>query len=116
VTVTRAAVALLQVDNFIIKGTDVGDISKVVISHDDSGIGSAWLCQQVGWLWPPCKHTGRALWCWCNVWVPLLPRKSAGCEHGATMSSRSFIELPRCESHEKTPACTHALNTTVTAG
>lgn len=36
-----------QVDVFSVKGSDIGDITKVIISHDNSGIGSAWHCQQV---------------------------------------------------------------------
>lgn len=36
-----------QVDVFVIKSSDIGDIERVVISHDDSGVGSAWHCQMV---------------------------------------------------------------------
>ncbi len=36
-----------QVDNFVVKGTNVGDVQKVLIWHDNSGLGSDWHLQQV---------------------------------------------------------------------
>lgn len=36
-----------QVDNFVVKGTNVGDVQKVVIWHDNSGLGGDWHLQQV---------------------------------------------------------------------
>ena len=37
-----------QTDVFVVKGTDIGDIQKVVVWHDNSGPGPAWHLQQVG--------------------------------------------------------------------
>ena len=36
-----------QVDTFVVKGTDVGDLQRLVIWTDDSGLGSDWHLQQV---------------------------------------------------------------------
>ena len=36
-----------RVDTFKIKGSDVGDVQKVIIRHDDSGVGSDWHLAQV---------------------------------------------------------------------
>ena len=36
-----------QVDMFVVKGTDIGDIQRVVVWHDNSGPGPAWHLQQV---------------------------------------------------------------------
>jgi hypothetical protein len=38
----------LQADLFVVKGTEIGDLERIVISHDNSGVGSSWHCQQVG--------------------------------------------------------------------
>jgi hypothetical protein len=35
------------VDTFVVKGTNIGDVSKVVIAHDNAGLQSAWHCRQV---------------------------------------------------------------------
>jgi hypothetical protein len=44
-----------RVDTFKIKGSDVGDVQKVIIRHDDSGIGSDWHLAQV------CEHSVKCL-------------------------------------------------------
>ncbi len=35
-------------DNFIVKGSDVGEVHRIVVWHDDTGLGSDWHLQQVG--------------------------------------------------------------------
>ncbi len=37
----------VQVDTFVVKGTDIGDVTRVIIGHDNSGPGPAWHCKQV---------------------------------------------------------------------
>ena len=39
-----------QTDVFVVKGTDIGDVQRVVVWHDNSGPGPAWHLQQVGGL------------------------------------------------------------------
>ncbi len=41
----------------MIKGTDVGDVNKVVISHDNTGLGPAWHCQEVDVFNPATQKT-----------------------------------------------------------
>ena len=36
-----------QTDVFAVKGTDIGDVQRVVVWHDNSGPGPAWHLQQV---------------------------------------------------------------------
>ena len=40
--------ACTQIDMFVVRGTEIGDIERIAISHDNSGAGPAWHCQQVG--------------------------------------------------------------------
>ncbi|KAJ9526209.1 hypothetical protein QJQ45_009677 [Haematococcus lacustris] len=54
------------VDQFLVKGSDVGDVTRVVISHDNSGVGSAWHCQQVEVFNPA---TQRSYFFPCNAWL-----------------------------------------------
>ncbi len=44
-----------RADTFTIKASDVGDINRLVIWHDDAGMGSDWHLHQVGWTWS-LKH------------------------------------------------------------
>ena len=36
-----------QVDTFIVKAIDLGDLAKIKIRHDDSGFGAAWYLEKV---------------------------------------------------------------------
>jgi hypothetical protein len=40
-----------QIDHFIIKATNVGELQRIVIWHDNSGLGADWHLQQVGVTW-----------------------------------------------------------------
>ena len=44
---SRCVCCRTQLDTFVIKGTDIGDVQRIVIWHDDSGLGSDWHLQQV---------------------------------------------------------------------
>eukprot|EP01046_Picozoa_sp_COSAG06_P033716 COSAG06_NODE_3464_length_5301_cov_4.178201_1_plen_1602_part_01 len=41
-----------QTDNFIVESFDVGNIEKIKLGHDNSGMGPAWLCDSVTILNP----------------------------------------------------------------
>lgn len=56
----------LQVDLFVVKATDIGDIERVIMSHDDSGAGSAWHLQQVDVFSPATQRTYNFP---CNTWL-----------------------------------------------
>ena len=44
-------------DKFVIKGSDVGEIQKIVIRHDNAGMGPDWHLQQVSYV--PCMSNTR---------------------------------------------------------
>ncbi len=45
-----------RADTFKIKGSDVGNVQKVVIRHDNSGMGPDWHLEQVS-MTPSCHYT-----------------------------------------------------------
>ena len=52
-----------QTDVFAVKGTDIGDVQRVVVWHDNSGPGPAWHLQQVCvWEGGRGQEKGRP-WC-----------------------------------------------------
>ncbi|KAG2450199.1 hypothetical protein HYH02_000301 [Chlamydomonas schloesseri] len=55
-----------QVDNFVVKGTNVGDVQKVVIWHDNSGMGADWHLQQVEVF---NTATQKSYFFPCNDWL-----------------------------------------------
>ena len=55
-----------SVDQFVVKGTDIGDIQRIVVWHDNSGPGPAWHLQQVEVFNPA---TQRTYFFPCNAWL-----------------------------------------------
>ncbi|KAG1672531.1 hypothetical protein FOA52_002840, partial [Chlamydomonas sp. UWO 241] len=72
-------------DVFVVKGTAIGDIEKVVIWHDNKGLGAAWHLQQVDVFNPATQRT----YCFpCNEWLEgddckktLMAGQAAGGKH-----------------------------------
>ncbi|GLC44364.1 hypothetical protein PLESTF_000049800 [Pleodorina starrii] len=55
-----------QVDNFIVKATNIGELQRVVIWHDNSGLGSDWHLQQVEVF---SGATQKSYFFPCNDWL-----------------------------------------------
>ncbi|PNH12713.1 Lipoxygenase y domain-containing protein 1 [Tetrabaena socialis] len=55
-----------QVDNFVVRGSNVGDVQRVVIWHDDKFPGSDWHCQQVEVF---NTATQKSYFFPCNDWL-----------------------------------------------
>jgi len=55
-----------QCDTFVVDGNDVGEITHVIIRHDDYGIGSNWLLDHVEVV----DHATGLMWSFpCNQWM-----------------------------------------------
>ncbi|KAG2499991.1 hypothetical protein HYH03_002273 [Edaphochlamys debaryana] len=55
-----------QVDHFVVKGTNIGDVQRIVVWHDNSGIGSDWHLQQVEVF---NTATQKSYFFFCNDWL-----------------------------------------------
>ncbi|KXZ56858.1 hypothetical protein GPECTOR_1g774 [Gonium pectorale] len=55
-----------NVDNFVVKGTNIGDVQRVIIQHDNSGIGPDWHLQQVEVFNPA---TQKSYFFPCSDWL-----------------------------------------------
>jgi hypothetical protein len=53
-------------DVFVVKGTDIGDVQKVTIWHDNSGVGAAWHLASVEVFNPATQKT---YFFECNQWL-----------------------------------------------
>ncbi|KAF5837533.1 hypothetical protein DUNSADRAFT_4226 [Dunaliella salina] len=78
-------------DMFVVRGTDIGDVEKVVISHDNSGAGPAWHCQQVDIFNPSTQRTYTFP---CNSWLEKTPEEGMnGCRKELVFGMQEGQEL-----------------------
>ena len=69
-------------DVFVVKGTDINDVKKVVIWHDNAGIGAAWHLASVEVFNPATQKT---YFFECNQWLEKSSELGdAGCKREAS--------------------------------
>uniref|UniRef100_A0A7S3VHN2 PLAT domain-containing protein n=1 Tax=Dunaliella tertiolecta TaxID=3047 RepID=A0A7S3VHN2_DUNTE len=78
-------------DMFVVRGTDIGDVEHVVISHDNSGVGPSWHCQQVDVFNPSTQRTYTFP---CNAWLEKTKEKGMdGCRKELVFGMQEGQEL-----------------------
>eukprot|EP00798_Chlamydomonas_sp_ICE-L_P018432 gene18432-24908_t len=55
-----------NLDTFVVKGTDIGDVEKVIVWHDNAMMGSAWHLQSIDVFNPA---TQRTYYFPCDAWL-----------------------------------------------
>lgn len=80
-----------QKDAFVIRGSDIGEISKAVIWHDNAGLSAAWHLQQVEVVQPLLQKTYIFP---CGQWLQKQPPSAATQLSAATAKAAGAV--PGC--------------------